>query len=95
MGKISERSISSLDCSSSARRRVSGSITRTPSSSPPRRKISKKRESSLAVVTTFAEGTVAVRKRGSLEASITSSIGAPSTRVTSVETGGSSRGPVT
>ena len=95
MGKISERSISSRDCSASARRSVSGCITRTPSSSPPRRKISKKRESSFAVVTTFAEGTEAVRKRGSLEASMTSSIGAPSARVTRFDTGGSSRGPVT
>jgi hypothetical protein len=78
----------------SARRSVSGDITRWPASSPPRRKISKKRESSSALVTVFAAGTSAVRKRGSLPTSITSSSGAPSARVSRFESGGSSRGPV-
>ncbi len=70
-------------------------MTRTPSSSPPRRKISKNRESSLAVVITLALGTMPVWKRGSLEISTTLSIGWLSTRVTSVDSGGSSGGPVT
>ena len=41
-----------------------GSITRTPSSSPPQRMISKKRESSLAVVTRLPAGTTPVTEAG-------------------------------
>ena len=74
---------------------VSGSSTRTPSSSPPRRMISKKRDSSLAVVITLPAGTIAVRKRRSFDHSTIVSSGTPRARVSSSEAGGSSAGPVT
>ena len=74
---------------------VSGSSTRTPSSSPPLRMISKNRDSSLAVVMMFAAGMTAVRKRASPDHSTMVSSGTPSARVSSSDAGGSSGGPVT
>ena len=47
-----------------AARRVSGCSTRTPSSSPPRRRISAKRDSSKAVETVLDDGTTPVRNCG-------------------------------
>ena len=49
-----------------AARSVSGAMTRTPSSSPPRRSISAKRDSSLAVDTVLDDGTTLVRNCGVL-----------------------------
>ena len=46
---------------------VSGRITRTPSNSPPRRRISANRDSSSAVDTVLDEGTTLVRNTGVLE----------------------------
>ena len=57
--------------------------------------ISKKRDSSLAVVMTLAAGTTAVRKRRSPDHSTILSSGTPSARVSSCDAGGSSAGPVT
>ncbi|COY02586.1 Uncharacterised protein [Mycobacterium tuberculosis] len=47
-----------------APRSVSGLSTRTPSSSPPRRRISIKRDSSLAVDTVLDDGRMVLRKNG-------------------------------
>jgi hypothetical protein len=57
--------------------------------------ISKKRESSFAVVMMFAAGTTAARKRGSPDHWTMVSSETPSARVSSVDAGGSSGGPVT
>ena len=79
----------------SAWRMVSVSITRTPSSSPPQRMISKKRDSSHAVVTVLAAGTMPVRKRGSLVSLTRLSIPTPRARLSRFDSGGAVGGPVT
>ena len=57
--------------------------------------ISKKRDSSLALVMTLPAGTMAVRKRRSFDHSTILSSGTPNARVSSSEAGGSNAGPVT
>ena len=61
-----------------AARRVSGRITRTPSSSPPRQRISANLDSSSAVDTVFDDGTTLVRKRSLLENGMICCIDPPS-----------------
>ena len=79
----------------SASRMVSVPITRIPSSSPPRRMISKKRDISHAVVTMLAAGTIPVRKRGSLVSLTRLSTPTPNARVSRLDNGGAVGGPVT
>jgi hypothetical protein len=70
-------------------------MIRTPSSWPPALKISKKRESSLAVVTMLADSITDVSTRGSCASSTTFSTGMLSTRLTAIVNGGNRRAPVT
>jgi hypothetical protein len=78
-----------------AARRVSGRITRNPSSSPPRQRISANRDSSSAVDTVLDDGTTLVRNIGELENGTIFCMDPPSAAFIAAAIGAGSGLPVT
>ncbi len=77
-----------------AARMVSGDMIRTPSSSPPRQRISANRDSSFAVETVLDDGTTPVRKKGWFDIGMISCIVPPTTARKAARMGAGSGLPV-